>query len=218
MRLPATAALALALFASSATAQAPDPADAAKAAEVWDGYIAALVARNGSAAAALVMPDTHAWYERMARLALRGSAEEVRSLDLMGRMTTLMFRARLPADTLERLSGRELFALAVDRGWVGSQLPRGFQLTRVDGARGFGTFQTPAGTSPELELMRRAPGGDGWRLNLMQVMNLGRDALQQVLQGMADQAGTDVDTALLGLLSQVVGRRLGPEIWQPLRP
>ena len=82
-------------------------------------YAEALTAKDGEAAAALVVAATFGFYEDLRIAALRSTREQLESWDLMSVLMVLQIRSRVSRAELEALDGRGLFLRAVADGLVG---------------------------------------------------------------------------------------------------
>jgi hypothetical protein len=209
---PATsAAEQVAVAVSSAPATDEDALLAA-----WREYRSCLVSRDGKRALAVVTQESIDEYGRQLTLALKATRDEVRELDLLDRYTVLMLRARVSPERLRNLDGRSTLALAIDRGWVGSELPREVVVKRIAGDMGYVSFVKEGEEIPiQIPFMRRVDGT--WRVDLVELVRFIRPAFSKVLQDLAKQENTDVNGAILVVLERLVGEKPKDSIWDPPR-
>ncbi|NVB42694.1 hypothetical protein G6O69_33035 [Pseudenhygromyxa sp. WMMC2535] len=90
--------------------------------EAARGYADALAARDGSAAALWVAPETFDLYEDLRTAALTATPAELEARDLLTTIMVLELRARMNPAALAELDGRRLFEQAIDAGFVSEDL------------------------------------------------------------------------------------------------
>jgi len=182
----------------------------------WQEYRSCLVNRDGKRALGVVTQESIDEYGRQLTLALKATRDEVRELDLLDRYTVLMLRARVSPERLRNLDGRSTLALAIDRGWVGSELPREVVVKRIAGDIGYVSFLKDGEEIPvQIPFMRRAEGT--WHVDLVELVRFIRPALLKIFQDLAEQENTDVNGAILVVLERLVGEKPKDSIWDPPR-
>jgi len=198
------------LLAPTAHAQATDT-DAVR--EAFATYRNAAAARDGAAAYSRVDSTTRAYYEMLAQLARHAPAEEVRSLPFAEQLTVLASRLRIPAETLVGMDGRDLFAYAVEQGWVGRDVVRaGLGPVEVRGDVARGQASQGAQMLPLALEFRKEEGV--WRLNLVAMLRAAEGPMGLVMQ----QAGYTPSAFVLRMLEGETGEPVPESVWTPPAP
>src|SRR5262245_24220832 len=91
---------------------------------VFNRYREALVSGDAAAAARAVHPDDLAYFVKMRDLAMTGSADTVKKLSIVDRMTVIRLRHDSTAEGLRKMTGADLLALAINLGWVSANTVR----------------------------------------------------------------------------------------------
>lgn len=191
----------------------PEGPEAQAVRETFEGYRRALVAEDGEAAAGLVSESTLEAYQRYRDLALTGSEEAVKELSMVERMQVLILRHRVEADALEMMTGRGVFAHAVDEGWVGAGGIGRLQIHRVNVRGDQATANVGMGPAPSPELFRFLKEEGEWRFDLMPTLTSAEGALQQ----MAAARGVEENEFLLGMITSMSNEPATEALWQPPR-
>jgi len=191
--------------------------EAAAVVAAWDGYKEALVDRDGDAAAAIVTPETLSLYDEWRLLALHSTADDLHERAAPARLSALLFRQQVEADRLAEMDGRQLFAAAVDGGWVGSDIPAEVRVTRIDGDQAYvNLIQNGRALPVELPLVRRVE--DDWKVDIARLVEITEPQITAVVAQLAQQRGTDEDAALLYIVQSTTGEAASDELWTPPRP
>ena len=211
----ARALLALLLLLAT-PARADDPA--AEVSAAFERYKAALAARDGAAAVALVTPASHAHHERVRDLALRAPRAEVEALPLTDRLLVFRLRHEFTADELRPLSGADLVRTGVEEAWSSPRTmqPLSVAAVETDGAGAAVATATRAGESVPGRLLFRPGGPAGWRLDLVELARGSDTALQAALEFRAGRAGVDLDTAVRWSIEDTSGYLVDKDLWAPL--
>lgn len=206
-----TLAVAIAVLWAAAPALGADD-DAPEVRRVFSAYRDALLAGEGSTAAALLSHSTYDYYDEMRKLALYGAPETVRAKPLIDQMQVLMFRLRVPTERLEALSPEGLIAHAVDRGWIGRNAVLKVRPGEVelDEDRAVLHVRVDDRDAGEFQLAREA---EGWRIDLVPTTQASNVALERA----AEQRGVPGSDLVLVLLESIVGRTLDDSAWLPPR-
>jgi hypothetical protein len=187
--------------------------NAAAVRNVFSAYRSAILSGEGDEAAAFLSQSTYDYYDEMRRLALYGDAKAVQAQSLVNQMQVLLFRLRVPSDQLESLSSQALIAHAVDQGWIGKnsvlKLQPGQVLSEGDVAV-LHVIVDGKDAGPAFRFNRES---GAWRLDLLPTMQASNAALQLT----AKQQGVPENEFMLVLMESVLGRKVGPEAWNPLR-
>lgn len=189
-------------------------AERAAVREVFLGYRNAIVAQRGEDAVRVTSVKTLDYYESMRVSALEMLEVEVRGASLMDKIMVLSFRARLTQAQLESSSGKDLFVMAVDRGWIGDDVgqsePGEIRIdndtARIGVRKGNVVLPSAAG-------LRAYREGSVWRLDVMSIRRVAEPALRAAVQ----KIDTDEDRAMVKMIEVLTDKKVGPEIWQPLR-
>ena len=200
----------LSLLGALAVAPTADELDAVR--KAFTRYQSALLAKDGSAAAAAVSANSLAFYDRMRNLALAGTKAEIQALDGTEQVLVLSLRVRAPRPLLRSGSPDALIAYAVDQGMISAGTVARTQLGEI----------TLHGTEADATLLldgHPVPGagfrfhreGDVWNFDLEHASLLARG----IFGRLAEQRGVSQEALILELLSKTSGRSVGPEVWDP---
>ena len=196
-------------------AEAPAPggaADAAAIQSVWRAYRASLMARNGARALTLVTPGSVADYERQRALAVSLSRAQLQQADTLDRYMVLMLRARLSGAELRRMSGSDLLRIAIERGWIGANLPDEIEIERIAGDRAYVVFRRSGAKLPgELPALNRI--GSTWLVDLVAMMRSFRPQLLAMLTAIAQAQKTDINGAMVLAVGTLTGSTPPESIW-----
>lgn len=114
--------LTLALLAAAAALLIPPGCD--KHAEdkaairaVWDGLSMAHNARDGRTIVESMTFATFPYYDRLVKLAVSGTRQDIERLTLVERYQVIEMRHRTDAKTLEGMSGRDFLIYSTKEGW-----------------------------------------------------------------------------------------------------
>ncbi len=189
------------------------PGDGAAVRKVFNSYRSALLAGDGSTAAAFLTRSTYDYYDAVRRLALTGDAKTVQDQPLSDQMQILLYRARVPRARLESLSAAGLIAHSIDQGWIGRSSAEKIQPGEVK-VRGDAAL-----VHVVIDGEDRGPGfrfdreEGAWRLDLVPVMRATDKSLRMALQ----RNGMSESDFMLAVVERAVEREVGIEAWIPLR-
>ncbi len=177
----------------------------------WDEFKEASLSGKGSLAAGRVTTATHERYDQYRLLALSGSKDELETHVLMTRITVLGIRLRTPADELRTMTGRDLFAHAVDQGWIGknSATDEGIESIVITGDHARANI-TKNGQPTGLYLHFIKEDGI-WRLDMLQIMKVAIAAFDQ----MFDESGMTEDVFIQRVLETTTGLVVTDDLWVP---
>lgn len=182
--------------------------------EGFAAYKAALLARDGAKAVTRISANSFAYYDRMRKLALSGSREELERLPDVDRLLVLSLRVRTPRETLESGSPRDLVAYAISNGMIGVNAVARAELGEINIQGEQAEGQILVDQSPVGAVFRFHSEDGTWKFDLEHVTVMSRGTIS----GMAEKSGTPENEVLLQILSKMAGKAVGPEVWQPLRP
>ena len=187
-------------------------------AEAFARYLAALQARDGAAAAALVTAGSLAREETLRDLALTAPPEAVAALPMADRLAVLRLRHEFTADELRPLGGADLLGLAVAEEWTS---PKPLAVLTVTGAALDGDTATlrveRAGEAVPVRLVLRREQG-AWRLDLVELARGSDAALAETLAFRATRAKVPLDEVLRWAIEDSSGHLVGKDLTQPLAP
>ncbi len=175
-------------------------------------YRDALLQKDGGAAAGAVDEETVAFYAGIREAALGAAPAVVKKRGLLERMMFLRLRHELDPVALQRMSGGDLLAYGVDKGWVSASSVASAALGQVKVSGVEATGQVLSGGRPTPFSFSFRKSGDGWRFRLMPLMMLGEPALKE----MAERQGLEENEFLFRLLEQVSGQPVPKSVWEPL--
>ena len=187
-------------------------------AEAFARYLAALQARDGAAAAALVTAGSLAREETLRDLALTAPPEAVAALPMADRLAVLRLRHEFTADELRPLGGADLLGLAVAEEWTS---PKPLSVLTVTGAALDGDTATlrveRAGEAVPVRLVLRREQG-AWRLDLVELARGSDAALAETLAFRATRAKVPLDEVLRWSIEDSSGHLVDKDLTQPLAP
>ncbi|MFN2589894.1 MAG: hypothetical protein ABR518_03900 [Actinomycetota bacterium] len=207
---------ALLLVMSAAACSGSDASgDEAQVRAAFRTYKQAVLSGNGEAAAGVVTADTIEFYDRIRALALSADSEAVHGYSMINRLSIAAFRLLVSADTLRSLSGRQLFAYAVEHGIGIDQ--EGVTGLELDGVDVFGNTAKAKvvvrGDETPLEVEFNKERG-AWKFDIEGLLGFADLALQEA----ADKVGIPEDELIYRALEAGSGRHVDASIWDPLQP
>jgi hypothetical protein len=199
----------------------PPPAgdDAAAVAVVFQRYKQALIAGDGATAEALVDAATHDTFERLRRLALSGSEQEVHRLSFVERLLVVSMRHTMDRERIATMDLAALIETAMGEGWISAdtlaQLDIGEVVVDGDRARaearsGLQPPTSAESAAAEVELAYRFVRENGeWRFQFASLI----ETLDQLVADLMAALGTDEDQLIFMLVESFTGKKVLPEIW-----
>lgn len=175
-------------------------------------YKEAILKQNGKESVRFVNQATVAYFGKMRDLALGGAETDVRRLPFFHKMMILSYRHRVPLDSLLKLSAEELFVYGVDKGWIGRESVSESNLGRVSvsGEEARAVFVLRGKPTP-IEYRFTKEGG-AWKLDFISLMPV----VDAAFGAAAREANVDEDSFVVLLLELASGKKVSPDIWQPL--
>ncbi len=195
---------------SLATVVVADDADEIRGA--FEAYRSAILEGRGDEAAGLLSRSTYDYYDGARRLALTGDEQAVKARILVDQMQVLLLRLRAPLDVLDSSTPPQLIAYAVEQGWIGKESVESIQAGQVRVQGDAATVTAIIGGQDMGPAFRFSREGS-WRLDLVPTVQ----AVNAAIQAAAKESGLSDEAFMVALMSRVVGRELGSEMWQPLR-
>lgn len=205
-----------ALLGSAATGAALAQTAEEAVRRAFERYRAALLARDGAAAAGLVTAGSHAYYERLRDLALSAGPDALRAEPLAEQLAVLRLRHEFTAEELAPLSGRELIATSVAEAWNSPQALAALELGEVTAADGTATALVTdrRGDLPVRFLFRAEDGA--WKLDLADLSGRAETALARDLERAREQTGLALPELLVRVVQATSGHLVDRDLWQPL--
>jgi hypothetical protein len=173
-------------------------------------YRRAVMANDGTAAAALLSAGTIEWYGRMQDLALHGSREEVEHLGPLEKLQVFAFRLRIPADELRPLSPRQLVAYSVTHGWIGKSGTEHSELGAITISDGSAVAELMLSGKDSEQQYRFVQEGDQWRFNQLPTLEVGGGWITTA----AAQRGMTIDQFVQLLVETGAGKKMSTETWE----
>ena len=153
-------------------------------------------------------------YARYRDLALTASRMQLEALPMSERLQVLIIRARVPSTALRTMDGRDVFAYAVDRGWIGREGVERSELgtLQVDGDTAAARLKIGRTELPvDFEFEREATG---WRFNLIPLTLMSEDVFRQL----ARQKGVGENEMVMTLLRDLMETPVDDRIWDAPAP
>ncbi len=178
--------------------------------QIFSAYKYALLNDLGPEAADLISEKTLRHYDQLRQLALTGDANELKELPSFNRLVVLAIRHNVPAITLRKMQGKDIFAYGVKNQWVAKDSVAPFELggiTIYGNYAGGDISLSGNATSSQLEFRKE---NGVWRLNLMPLLErVGRERSAQL------NSQQDENKAIVGIIEQMSGRKVDASIWTP---
>jgi hypothetical protein len=177
----------------------------------------AVSSQNGEEALQWVTMETADEYERLRLLALTAERGELEVLPVYDRYKALSLRVRVDVEVLRQLDGSGLYVYMIENGMdqIGDlyEAFRGDMDVHVDleDNRAAVVFMIDELPSPRMEFFRQE---DRWRWNPLSL----RRTIESRISQRAVEYNVTVDLALVGMISEGVGRYLQDTIWETPEP
>lgn len=176
-------------------------------------YGQALLDEDGKRATRHVDRETIDYYGRMLDAALDGKPADIRAMRPFDKMMVLRIRTSLEPSVVENMTASDLFALGVDKGWIGRTSARRMKIGKVtfteNEARG--TIVLDSKRAPISWLFRKED--DRWKLNLTSFLSIANRTLERSVE----QQGMSVDDYVVQTLANLNGKKIDDAAWQPMR-
>ncbi len=176
------------------------------------GYKTALLEEDGGAASDLVTAGSLEYYRDMADESLTANRARLMDMHVVDRITILLFRQGLTTEQLRRMSGKELMAFAVERGWFSENSVATAELTnyRTEGAFAEANLLRRDGSASSIGMEFRRED-DAWRLDLLHNLDVARKSMRLALA----LSGMSEEELLRKSLESSTGEKVTPAIWDP---
>jgi hypothetical protein len=200
--------------APAAPALADDAEERIRAA--FETYKQGVLERKGEQAASVLSPATLGYYGRLQRDALFARREKVRTLPPLERVQVFFYRVSIPGEELVRMSPEELFAHAIESGWVGRQEMAQTELgaVEIDGQSALAQHMTGGAVTGVKYRFVQDPEDGGWRFDLLPTLL----TYSEVTTEAAMRSGLQEQELVVELFQSTSGRPWSDELWEPLFP
>ena len=184
----------------------------------FDRYRAAVTARDGAAALALVTAGSIAHQDRLRALALTATPAEVAALPPADRLMVLRLRHEFTAEELRPLTGAELIRIAVEEAWSSPKVLAPLTVAGVEQVGEVTTLRVErAGEPVPMRLLLRREDGS-WRLDLVELARGSDAALAETLAFRAARAKVPEEEVVRWVLEDTSGHLVDKDLWVPLEP
>jgi hypothetical protein len=180
-------------------------------------YVAALVARDGAAAAAMVTADSLKREERLRDLALAAPADIVAALPPADRLAVLRLRHEFTAAELAPLNGADLVRIPVEEAWTSPEPLSALTVTGVEQQGDEATIKVERGGEPvPVRLVLRHEQGE-WQLDLVELARGSDAALARSIVSRAERAKVPVEEVLRWIVEDSSGHLVDKDLSRPLQ-
>lgn len=180
----------------------PDTTDEEGVRTALEQYRKALLERDGELASRTVDKKTFETYQHYLELARTVDRAGLDALDLMAKLAVLRLRHELGAARLAVATGREIFALGVDKGWVSDNSVRNADIAKI--AIDHTSASVSISAAPHVPIFFFFKEGDGWKFALWKTIAMAEPALQAM---MAESGETDEVAYVVGLIEAISQRK-----------
>ncbi len=183
--------------------------------QAFQNYKNALLNQDGEEAVRHVSSDTVAFYGKTKNRALNMPENKLKQQEPYEKLMVLMMRLKMSASELSDMEDRDVFAYAVDNGWIGKKGVRNTTLQNVkisnDQATVSATRKSRRRTrKAEFDFVRE---NGAWKYTLMPKIEDLNKGMRKAIQ----KNNVDENTYLTGVIQKSTGEKPEPEIWQPLQ-
>lgn len=177
----------------------------------FNAYKYALLNDLGAEAADLVSEKTLRHYDQLRQLALTGEMAELKELPSFNRLVVLAIRHNVPVATMRKMQGKDIFAYGVKNQWVAKDSVAPFELGAINVYGNYASGGVLHGGNPGNSYLEFRKENDVWRINLLPL-------LERITRERSAQLNSyqDENKAIVGIIEQMSGRKVDPNIWTPL--
>ena len=206
-------AASLSAFAVSVPANVPlyqqqsQAADTSAIEKTFSQYRQALLDGDGSAAANLVDSRTIANYDEIVKNALNMPRQNLAQLDFISKFMVLRIRHEFNKSQIEKMSGRELFVIGVEKGWISkSTVSNVTQLAKikVDLYKASASFPQ----APDIPALAFLNESGQWKLALWQAFELANMAMKPEVE----KSGLTEEQFIMRLLGVLSSKKVDERI------
>jgi hypothetical protein len=175
----------------------------------FQAYREALLRNDGPAAWDLMDAGTEKYYAEALSDAMSLPQPDLARLDFIAKFMVLRLRLEFRKPELQRLSARDVFVHAVEKGWISrSSVERitGFDRIEIEGHLASG-YLAASGSTPVFHFIHE---GGRWKLSLWKIMELGNAGIAQLLK----EQNVSEDELMLHMLRSVSKYEVDPRIYE----
>lgn len=184
----------------------------------FHGYVAALVAHDGAAAATMVTASSLEREERLRDLALMAPVDIVAALPPADRLAVLRLRHEFTAEELRPLGGADLIRIAVEEAWSSPKPLSALTVAEIVEEGEAATLRVErAGEPVPVRLVLRREQGL-WKLDLEELARGSDAALAETLAFRAQRANVSVEEVLRWVIEDSSGHLVDKDLSLPLAP
>jgi hypothetical protein len=205
---------------------------------VFEAYKDALVRGDGALANELVDAGTLHYFEELRRTALEGNEAEVKRRTFVDRLLIVSMRHALAPEVIAGLTFESLIATAMTEGWIQPETVAGLQMGAVEVSNGEATGEAistalpvpaspppaappPSGDAtagspvdPALTVSYRFVCEEGeWKFRFVSLV----EQLDRLVSELTKQLGAEEDLLIFSLVEAFTGKKVLPEVWEPVR-
>ena len=210
-----TLTLCWALAVSAGGSDAPSQpkgqaADAGAIQTVFAQYKDALLEGDGQKAADVVSAGTIGFYDGIVTHVLTTPRAELMKLDFISKFMVLRIRHESTRAQLSRMTGRELLAIGVARGWISKSSVANIE--RLVNIRVHASEATAAmSMAPEFPAFRFLKEAGQWKLDLAASFPLANNAMKEEIK----KAGLTEDEFIIRTLNALSSKPVDDRIYSP---
>lgn len=170
-------------------------------------YRDALLEDNGSKAAELVDAGTIKYYDEMLAHALNIPRQNLLQLDFTSKFMVLRIRHEFNKSQIEKMTGRELLVIGVERGWTSkSWVSKVKQLVNIKVELDKASASIPL--APNIPIFHFLNESGQWKLNLLPILEMFNVAIK--LQ--VTKSGLTEEEFIMRLLSTLSSKKVDERI------
>ncbi len=187
--------------------------------QLYATYNAANVANDGEAAVACLASSNIEKYQEFCDLAVSGTEVAIRALPFYERMTILILRLRIDAESFKTMDGKGILRRMIDENWNKNAGSKGVELDQIT-FRGFTATATIKldGESSEPEADQTVyvfvKEEGQWRLDFLSTAHSASFAFEYAVQK-AREKGLTEDEFMFLVLKSATGLPVDEGIWKP---
>jgi len=178
--------------------------------ESYTYFINALDKSNGELASNYVTEDIFDFYKKCGTLALNSSSEELENKSLLEVITTLSLRLLGKKDELEKMSGKDIFIWAIEKGMIKKESINKIKLDTLNELKDKKAYMNV------LNMGKKVPNlffqfeliSNKWKFNYYPIMQLAEGALDNIRK---NAGKTKIELGIY-LLEKTYGKEIPPSI------
>lgn len=177
----------------------------------YDEFKESTLSSKGAISAGRVTKATLEYYDEIRRAALTTTRENLQRMSLDKQILVLRMRMSLSHSDLKKMSGKDLFAYAVDQGWIANKRAREEDITdiKVTGNRAQAHGTISGQTTNQLVHFIKEDGA--WKYDMIQVLN----GIGPLFDDLHRQSGLGKEMFVSRIIENVTGRKPTDVDWNP---